>query len=112
LAEDINANTNGTKTVALNVRLKSAEHVNLPIVSNYTDVHVAQGIAYVNFGFLEPAMLTEVGKHARKGEAVPKHIEGSLTTRVAIPLDSLLRLQQQLTQVLANLQQGLVSKQS
>jgi hypothetical protein len=112
LAEEINANKNGARTVTLNVRLKSAEHTELPVVSNYTDVHVAQGIAYVNFGFLEPGMLTEVGKHARNGEAVPKHIEGSLTTRVAIPLDSLLRLQQQLTQVLANLQQGLALKQS
>jgi hypothetical protein len=103
LAEEINANKNGTRTVTLNVRLKSPEHTDLPVVSNYTDVRVAQGVAYVNFGFVEPALLMEVGKCSQKGETVPQHIEGSLTTRVALPLDALLRLQQQLSQLLSGM---------
>lgn len=103
MAEGINTNANGTRTVTLNVRLKSAEHTSLPIVANYTDAHVGQGIAYLNFGFIEPGMLREVGKRSQKEDTAPKHIEGSLTTRVAIPLDSLFRLQEQLSHIIIRL---------
>lgn len=111
MAEETNVKTNGTNAITLHVRLKPAGHAQLPVVANYSDVQIAQGIAHLNFGFVEPALLMEVGKRSRKGEATPKFIEGSLTTRVAIPLDSLVRLQQQLTQVLADLQ-GRTPKQA
>lgn len=103
MAEEKNAKTNGTRTVALNVRLKPAEHNHLPVVANYSHVHVAQGIAHVNFGFIEPSLLLEMGTRSRKGESLPQNMEGSLATRVALPLDALLRLQEQLSQVLSAL---------
>jgi hypothetical protein len=111
MAEDINGKTNGARSVAVSVELKNAEHITLPVIANYTDINVVQGVAYLNFGFIEPALLMEVGKRSKKEDTAPTRIEGSLTTRVAIPLDSLLRLQQQLTQVLTDLQRGRVSKQ-
>jgi hypothetical protein len=81
MAEEKNAKTNGTRTVALNVRLKPAEHNHLPVVANYSHVHVAQGIAHVNFGFIEPSLLLEMGTRSRKGESLPQNMEGSLATR-------------------------------
>jgi hypothetical protein len=105
-----NTKTNGTKTIALNVRLRPAEHTNLPVIANYTDINVTQGIAYLNFGFIEPALLIEVGKQSPNGGAVPKHMDGSLMTRVALPLHSLLRLQQQLSQTLVGLSEKVSRK--
>jgi hypothetical protein len=103
MADEMNTKTNGTRTIALNVRLKPAEHINLSVVANYTDINVSQGIAYLNFGFIDPALLTEVGKKSQNGETVPKHMECSLVTRVALPLDGLLRLQQELSQLFVRL---------
>ena len=42
--------------IALNVRLKPVDHSNLPHSANYSNVGVAQGIVYVDFGFIEPAL--------------------------------------------------------
>ena len=110
MADEINTKRNGTRTVPLNVRLKPVDHTNLPVVANYTDVNIAQGIAYLNFGFIEPAQLIEVGKQSQHDGTVPKYMEGSLMTRVALPLDTLLRLQQQLSQVLMGLNEKLSRK--
>ena len=42
--------------LALNVRLKSGDSSAHPRASNYTNVGVAKGIAYVDFGFIEPTI--------------------------------------------------------
>jgi hypothetical protein len=110
MADETNVKANGTRAITVNVRLKPTDHANVPVVANYTDARVAQGIAHVNFGFVEPALLMEVGKRSQKGETAPKLIEGSLTTRVALPLEALLRLQQQLSQVLMGLNEKLSRK--
>jgi hypothetical protein len=51
---------------------------------NYTNVGVAQGIASVDFGFIEPALLAAIAKIAKEGQAAPKGLEGALVTRVAM----------------------------
>ncbi|THJ25599.1 MAG: hypothetical protein CAF45_000770 [Nitrospira sp. CG24E] len=92
------------KTVALNVRLKPSESSAHPRATNYTNVGVAQGIAYLDFGFIEPALLGAIAKTAKDGQAVPKGIDGQLVTRVAMGVDVLARLHQQIQQVLVGLQ--------
>ena len=89
------------KTVAFKVRLKSSEPSGHPRATNYTSVGVAQGIAYVDFGFIEPAMLEALAGAAKEGQAGPKAIEGQLVTRVAMGMDVVARLHHQLQQVLA-----------
>jgi hypothetical protein len=88
------------KTIALNVRLKSVDHSDLPHSANYSNVGLAQGIAYVDFAFIEPALLSAIAKTAKDGQAAPKVIEGQLVTRVAMGVDVLTRLHQQIQQVL------------
>lgn len=90
-------------TIALNVRLKPSESSAHPRATNYTNVGVAQGIAYLDFGFIEPALLATIAKTAKDGQAAPKGLEGHLVTRVAMDLGSLARLQQQIQQVLVGL---------
>jgi hypothetical protein len=91
------------QTIALNVRLKPSESSAHPRATNYTNVGVAQGIAYLDFGFIEPTLLAAVAKTAKGGQAAPKGLEGHLVTRVAMGVDILARLHQQIQQVLVGL---------
>ena len=91
------------QTVALNVRLKPSESSAHPRATNYTNVGVAQGIAYVDFGFIEPTLLVAIAKTAKDGQVAPKGLDGHLVTRVAMGVDVLARLQQQIQQVLISL---------
>ena len=99
------------KTIALNVRLKPSEPSAHPHATNYTNVGVAQGIAYVDFGFIEPTQLAAIAKTAKDDQAAPKGLEGSIVTRVAMGLDVLARLQQQMQQVLVSLRDAQQAKQ-
>ncbi len=93
------------QTIALNVRLKPSESSAHPRATNYTNVGVAQGIAYLDFGFIEPALLAAIAKTktAQDGQAAPKGLEGHLVTRVAMGVDVLARLHQQIQQVLVGM---------
>jgi hypothetical protein len=91
------------KAITLNVRLKPSESSAHPRATNYTNVGVAQGIAYVDFGFIEPSLLASVAKTAKDGQPAPKGLEGALVTRVAMSVDVLARLHQQIQHVLVGL---------
>ncbi len=91
------------QTIAFNVRLNPSEPSAHPRATNYTNIGVAQGIAYVDFGFIEPTLLATIAKTAKDGQAAPKGLEGALVTRVAMGVDVLARLHQQIQQVLVGL---------
>jgi len=91
------------RTIPLNVRLKPSESSAHPRATNYTNVAVAQGITYLDFGFIEPTLLAAIAKTAKDGQAAPKGLEGHLVTRVAMGVDVLARLHQQIQQVLVSL---------
>lgn len=91
------------KSISLNVQLKPSEPSAHPYAVNYSNVGVAQGIAYLDFGFIEPAALAAIAKTAKDGQAAPKGLDGHLVTRVAMGVDVLARLQQQIQQVLGSL---------
>jgi hypothetical protein len=90
-------------TIALNVRLKPSESSAHPRATNYSNVGIAQGIAYLDFGFIEPALLAAIAKTAKDGQVAPKGLDGHLVTRVAMDISALVRLQQQIQQVLTGL---------
>ncbi len=90
-------------TIALNVRLKPSDSSAHPRAVNYTNVGIAQGIAYLDFGFIEPALLAAIAKTAKDSQAAPKGLDGHLVTRVAMDVSALVRLHQQIQQVLMGL---------
>jgi hypothetical protein len=90
--------------IALNVRLSPSDSSAHPRVTNYTNLGMAQGVAYLDFGFIEPALLASVAKMAKDGSAAPKRLDGSLVTRVAMDVNALARLHKQIQQVLIGLQ--------
>ena len=53
------------KTIAFNVRLKPSESSAHPRATNYTNVAVAQGIAYLDFGFIEPTLLAAIAEDVK-----------------------------------------------
>jgi hypothetical protein len=91
------------QTIALSVSLKPSESSAHPCATNYTNVAVAQEIAYVDFGFIEPTLLAAIAKIAKDGQAAPKGLDGTLVTRVAMGVDVLARLHQQIQHVLVSM---------
>jgi hypothetical protein len=85
---------------AINVTLRPVEQSNQPVSANYSTIGVAQGIAYLDFGFLEPAQLAGVARNVRSANGTPDGLEGTLVVRVAMGLDVVQRLHQQLQHVL------------
>jgi hypothetical protein len=81
-----------------------------PRATNYTNVGVAQGIAYLDFGYIEPALLAAIAKTVKDGQAAPKGLEGDLVAPVAMGVDVLARLQQQVQQVLVTMREALQRK--
>ncbi|WHZ24759.1 MAG: hypothetical protein OJF47_003871 [Nitrospira sp.] len=92
------------RTVAMPVQLKADHETSRPALANYVHVSVAEGLVYLDFGFLEPALLSAVLKRAQQGVTLPRQLEGRVATRVALPFDALVRLHQQLSQVVKDLQ--------
>ena len=91
------------KIIALNVRLQPSEPSAHPRATNYTNVGVAQRIAYVDFGFIEPTLLVAIAKTAKDSQAAPKRLEGALVIRLAMGVDVPARLHQQIQQILVSL---------
>lgn len=91
------------KMLTLNVRLSPVGESDQPVLANYSAVNVAQRMAYLDFGFIEPGALAVVAKMAQNGKPLPKVLEGKLSVRVSMSLDGIQRLHQQLGQVLTGL---------
>jgi hypothetical protein len=98
----------GKPTVSLPVRLTTGLQASQPVLSNHAVATVSQGLAYLDFGFVEPTLMAARRQSLHQDKALPKRLEGKLTTRVVLPLEALLSLQQQLAQVVVGLQRKLV----
>lgn len=94
------------KATAVNVRLHPVEQSDQPIVSNFATVTVAQGIAYLDFGFIEPALLAKVMVDSQHGKTLPETVEGTLAVRISLGLDVLGRLQHQMQQGFLSISQA------
>ncbi|MBH0192510.1 MAG: hypothetical protein HP492_12345 [Nitrospira sp.] len=94
------------RTIALNLKITPSDSSVHPRATNYMNVGVAQGIEYLDFGFIEPAVLAAIAKTAKDGHAAPKGLDGHLVIRVAMGIDVLARLQQQIQQVLVGLREA------
>lgn len=94
------------KTIGLSVRLTPVGDSDQPLVANYSAVNVSPGIAYIDFGFIEPGVLSALPRLVQEGAKLPDNINCKLAARVALGYDAMSNLHQQLTQVLNSLQQA------
>ena len=94
-----------SRTVELGIRLVPVGNSDQPVVANYAMLNAAPGMAFIDFGFLEPGMLAALPRMARQGSKLPESISGKLAVRVAMSYDALASLHQQLGRVAAGLAQ-------
>ena len=87
---------------SLALRLIPVNNSDQPVLANTSNVQLAPGMAYIDFGFIEPGLLAALPRVARGGQ-LPKEINGRLAVRVAMGYDGLAQLQQQLTRVMGEL---------
>lgn len=87
----------------LGIRLVPVSNSDQPVVANYSAVDLAPGIAFVDFGFVEPSVLAALPGMARAGGKLPERLNGKLAVRVAMGYDTLANLHQHLTRVLGDL---------
>lgn len=92
------------------MRLRLVERSDQPVMANFSTVSVTQGIAYLDFGFIEPALLGAIVRTAKDGHSAPKAIDAQRVTRVAMPFEQLVGLHQQIQQVLFNLRNARAKK--
>jgi hypothetical protein len=100
------ASAEAPRAKGLGIRLVPVEKSDQPVLTNYTSVNVAPGMIFIDFGFLEPAMLTALPRVARQGGKLPESVNGKLAVRVAMGYDGLANLHQQLGNVLAQLREA------
>jgi hypothetical protein len=93
------------RSASLGVRLTPVGNSDQPVVANYCLINVSPGMAFIDFGFLEPAMLAALPRVAREGGKLPERVNGRLAVRVAMGYDALAGLHQQIGQVLTGLRQ-------
>ena len=58
---------------------------------------------YLDFWFIEPALLAKVMVDSQHGQTLPEQVEGKLVARISLGLDVLARLQGQVQQTFMNI---------
>ena len=91
------------KSIGMGVRLTPSADSDRPVFSNFTNVNVAPGTVFVDFGFLEPGVLSALPQMVKDGNKLPEAINGRLSVRVAMGLDAMANLHQQLSRVITGL---------
>ena len=71
MPEQIEKMEKSDKRIAINVKLTPVDHSDQPMSANYSTVTVAQGIAYVDLGFIEP-QCSPRSRVPRMGKPFPK----------------------------------------
>ena len=85
----------------IGIRLTPVEHSDQPKLANFARVQPASGLAYIDFGFIEPGAFPALARAAKAGKEMPAAINGKLTARIALTQDSVQSLHEQLGRLLA-----------
>jgi hypothetical protein len=96
----------GGKQTSLGIRLMPVDNSDQPVLANYTALNVSPGMIFIDFGFLEPGMLSALPRVAKQGGKLPESVNGKLAVRVAMGYDGLANLHQQLGQVVNGLREA------
>src|SRR3954468_12595053 len=87
----------------MGIRLQPVDNSGQPVLANYTNLNISPGMVFIDFGFLEPGLLTALPRVARSGGKLPESVNGKLAVRVAMGYDGLANLHQQIGQLMAGL---------
>jgi hypothetical protein len=90
----------------MGIRLAPVDNSDQPVLANYTNLNIAPGMVFIDFGFIEPGLLTAIPRVARSGGKLPESVNGKLAVRVAMGYDGLANLHQQLGRMLGGLREA------
>jgi len=90
----------------MGIRLMPVDNSDQPVLANYTNLNIAPGMAFIDFGCLEPGLLTALPRVARSGGKLPESVNGKLAVRVAMGYDGLANLHQQIGRMLGGLREA------
>lgn len=90
------AGADAGQRVQVGIRLQPVEQSDQPVFANFIFVQGAQGMVFLDFGFLEPSTMPSVLRLARDGGRLPEAVNGKLAARVVLGLDAASQLVQQL----------------
>jgi hypothetical protein len=88
------------------IRLASMDGSDKPVMSNYVAFEATPGIVYIDFGFIEPALIVALQRATQAGVALPEQINGRMAVRVAVGVDVLQNIHQQMGHVLNTLMEN------
>jgi hypothetical protein len=94
------------KRASMGIRLVPSGTSDQPVVANYTSINASPGMVFIDFGFLEPAMLSALPRVAKQGGKLPESLNGRLAVRVAMGPDALRGLKQQIDRLVAGESDG------
>jgi hypothetical protein len=85
----------------MGVRLAPVNNSDQPVLANYVTVNPAQGMVFIDFGFLEPGLLAAIPRVAKQGGKLPAAVNGKLAVRVAMGYDGLAGLHRKIAHLLS-----------
>ncbi len=89
--------------VKVNIKMQQGEHTGQPIYSNITSVQGGQGVALVDFGFLDPQTINALNQMAKSGgQTQNQTVNARMSCRLALSVEAANQLTRQLTQLLQN----------
>lgn len=99
----VNNSQVGTRELQVSVRLRATDHSDRAIVANVSAVQPGSGLVFIDFGFIEQHAIAALGKLALNGEKMAEVLDARLECRIAMSVENLAQLAQQLNQTLAGL---------
>jgi hypothetical protein len=101
-------NETDPKVLSVSLKLSPIDKSDHPIAVNCTNVHVAQGNVYFDFGIVDPAVISKLAQQAKEGklDSTPPELEGKLLLRVAMSYQVMQSFYRQFQDVLRKLPAG------
>lgn len=99
MAEQKSRRETKRKTIGPNIRLVPFRNSDQPTVSNVTQVSRAPTFVYIDFGFLESAVLDSLSHFGRSCGKIPEALAGKLVVRIALGIDTITILHKQLGEI-------------
>ncbi|PXW89615.1 hypothetical protein C8R34_10414 [Nitrosomonas sp. Nm84] len=93
------ADTSRQQALQINVKMQQNQHTSQPIYANFTAVQGGQRVIIVDFGFVDPQLITTLNRMARSGEKTPDTIDATMSCRIALSIEAASQLAQQLSQL-------------
>jgi hypothetical protein len=86
MSDSNNPDAAGNRVVSMRINLTTGTNADQPIYTNYSALELAAGTLFMDFGFLEPRVISAVAAAARQGAKLPEQLNGKLVARLVLRL--------------------------